>query len=324
MTMTSEWYPLVRYGDHPHPRGLQRITRVDADALVHRFHSLRGRLWRAFSGLPVYVGHPDDPAFAGTPGHSDTRAHGWIKAMEAREEALYVRINWSDTGRELMRNAHYQHLSPRWEARPGGPGLYVPVRLISVGLTNQPNILGDALSNARDHLQGVLSQVRERLEIDADVSDDQLAAAAQTRVEEEREQADGLYRAADAARAEVEQLRAQVEVLEAGLEAEREAHSATLVQHAVDAGLLMANDATTWHERFLDDFEATRTALTALRAPLPSGLRAIDLASRSRSETPSREAVLSLVNERSKSTGEAFAVAWQELKRSHPEWYAES
>ncbi|WP_269540151.1 phage protease [Cerasicoccus fimbriatus] len=144
---SSAWLRLAEYGDWPHSQGLQRFTRQSAEQLVKNFKSLRGRLARKFGGLPVYIGHPDDDHFAGQSGHADTRAYAWIDALDARPDGLYVLPRWSDAGQNLLRNAFYKFLSPRWAMKPLGDGVFEPVRLISVGLTNQPNIPGDAIAN---------------------------------------------------------------------------------------------------------------------------------------------------------------------------------
>jgi hypothetical protein len=138
---------IVEFGEHPHAKGLQRVTFEVARRLEDQFHSLRGLLARRFGGLPVYVGHPDDPEYAGLPGHSDTRAHGWITDLRARPDGLYGEIRWSQSGRELIENANYKFFSPRWLMRAAGSGIFEPVRLLSVGLTNTPNIPGEVIAN---------------------------------------------------------------------------------------------------------------------------------------------------------------------------------
>jgi hypothetical protein len=138
---------IVEYGEHPHQKGLQRVTFDVARRLEDNFHSLRGILARRFGGLPVYVGHPDDPEYSGQPGHTDTRAHGWIVDLAAKPDGLYGEIKWAKSGRELLDNANYKFFSPRWVMRRVGDGVFEPVKLLSVGLTNTPNIPGDVIAN---------------------------------------------------------------------------------------------------------------------------------------------------------------------------------
>ncbi|MDR0728424.1 MAG: hypothetical protein LBF21_02350 [Puniceicoccales bacterium] len=141
------WLRLSAYGHYPHPQGLQCIDRAAAQAMVEHFKSFRGRLRRRFGGLPVYIGHPDDPQLRQQPGHQDTRAYGWIQDLEAREDGLHGLVKWSDAGLELLHNAFFKFFSPRWEMQAIGPGQFKPVRLLSIGLTNYPNIPGDAIAN---------------------------------------------------------------------------------------------------------------------------------------------------------------------------------
>jgi hypothetical protein len=62
-------------------------------------------------------------------------------------------VKWSKPGLELLENAHYKFLSPYWEAEQSkhiGRTVYKPTRLISVGLTNDPNIPVLPLANTTD------------------------------------------------------------------------------------------------------------------------------------------------------------------------------
>lgn len=147
--LQEESVQLSPYGDFPHARGMQRMNRAAAEAMVAQFHSFRGRLGRLFGGLPFYVGHPDLPNSSET---VDRKAYGWIMSIEAREDGLFGQVKWSDAGLELLRNAHFKYLSPYWEAREianeNGRRVYQPVALLSAGLTNQPNIPVRPLANS--------------------------------------------------------------------------------------------------------------------------------------------------------------------------------
>ncbi len=144
----GEWLQLAPYGDFPHARGIQRVDRSAAEGMVAQFKSFCGRLGRLFGGAPFYVGHPDLPGAAET---ADRKAYGWITEIEARDDGLYGRVKWSEAGMDLLRNAHFKFYSPYWEAREigseDGRRVYRPVALLSVGLTNQPNIPVRPLAN---------------------------------------------------------------------------------------------------------------------------------------------------------------------------------
>src|SRR5258706_13670369 len=66
--------------------------------------------------------------------------------LEARADGIYGQVKWSKPGLDLLENAHYKFFSPYWSAEeiPNHKGhptkIFRPIALISVGLTNQPNL----------------------------------------------------------------------------------------------------------------------------------------------------------------------------------------
>lgn len=134
----GEWQRISGYGDFPNEAGLQRVGREDAEAMVSAFNSFRGRLGRMFRGLPVFAGHPDaDPVR-----YRDHRRYGKIEALDARDDGLYGRVAWNSLGRENLDEGYLLYPSPRWYLKKDGRHVR-PEELISVGLTNRPNIPGD-------------------------------------------------------------------------------------------------------------------------------------------------------------------------------------
>lgn len=144
----SQWIKLLEYGTYPHVQGLQDLSFQACKALAHSFNSLSAKLKRKFLGVPIYIGHPDDPHFSGQTGHHDTKAYGWVQGLQAKPDGLYIQIRWSLAGEELIHQAFYKFLSPRWEMVATPKSAYRPIRLISIGLTNHPNIPCEALSNS--------------------------------------------------------------------------------------------------------------------------------------------------------------------------------
>lgn len=139
---------LTPYGSFPHAQGVQRIDFHAAVALAAAFNAPLRKLSRLLTGLPVFIGHPDDAAFAGKPGHTDAAVYGTIRALEAKPDGLYAQIKWSREGLRLVADETYRHLSPRWMAMEEESGLYRPVRLLSCGLTNTPNLPVPPLANS--------------------------------------------------------------------------------------------------------------------------------------------------------------------------------
>jgi phage I-like protein len=148
----GEWLQLSPLGDFPHAQGLQRVDRTAAEAMANHFNGILASAKRAlFGGVPFYVGHPDVPNMAND--YPDKGAKGWIKALEARADGLYGRVEWNPRGTELIANKEYKFFSPFWEAKEigseAGRRVYQPMQLLSVGFTNTPNLPVKPLANDR-------------------------------------------------------------------------------------------------------------------------------------------------------------------------------
>jgi hypothetical protein len=97
-----------------------------------------------FKGIPVYEGHPDDPAWLRqNPGHKpDAKAR--IKSFDVGADGLYATTVFNSEGAALISGEapKYSAHSPRWRMIPipGRANCMRPVLLWSTGLTNSPNI----------------------------------------------------------------------------------------------------------------------------------------------------------------------------------------
>jgi len=92
-----------------------------------------------FRGLPIYIGHPDFNPIR----WPDDKRLGKINGLEAREDGLWVNVEWNDLGRKNAQEGYYIYPSPAWlypKALAAQTGQVLPDELQSVGLTNTPNI----------------------------------------------------------------------------------------------------------------------------------------------------------------------------------------
>jgi len=64
-------------------------------------------------------------------------AAGWIDTLELRHGALMGRVQWTPRGREQVQNREYRFISPVFEYATDTARI---ARMISVGLTNRPNL----------------------------------------------------------------------------------------------------------------------------------------------------------------------------------------
>ena len=128
---------LSPYGTFEHPEGLQSISSADAQRCIRKTRTWRFRL--GLKKIPVYLGHPDDPLFKSE--HSDPRIYGYVKNLRADEDGLWVFVKLTKYGHAFLSKSPRQYLSPRWVlCKTENQTAYHPERLLSVGLTQHPNL----------------------------------------------------------------------------------------------------------------------------------------------------------------------------------------
>ena len=131
-----DWIKLADLGTFPHEKGAQVLEAISAQAMVDYFHSLKGRWMRKFLGLPIFIGHPDDRDAL----HHHRKVYGRIQDLKQEQDALWMLVKWTDIGHELYHHHMLKSFSPRWLTYINEHGQLSPRRLLSVGLTNYPNI----------------------------------------------------------------------------------------------------------------------------------------------------------------------------------------
>jgi len=70
-----------------------------------------------------------------------TEAFGWIGALRVVDElGLMAEVNWTGLGAEAVEDRRFRYVSPVFEVDLEGGDVAVPTRLVSVALTNKPNL----------------------------------------------------------------------------------------------------------------------------------------------------------------------------------------
>jgi phage I-like protein len=133
-TMPPEWIELIPAGDFKGRDGrgpfrLSNPARVIAATTVLQMDA----------GLPIDYDHATD---LGAPEGRPAPAAGWICAFEAREGALWGKVDWTAHGADAVATREYRYVSPVFEYAEGGE----VVRLLRAGLTNNPNLYLTAIS----------------------------------------------------------------------------------------------------------------------------------------------------------------------------------
>jgi hypothetical protein len=169
--MDAEGWALVApFGQHPKTRiyrdpadgqvkeqkFIQSLDNDAADAILSRENSLFGRIKRALIGLPVFKGHGDlneyDPAALGN--SAPKVKLGVVDSIRKAARGIEAHFALDNDGAAAVA-AGWKFPSVLWQVLPNGRQgdaiVGVPFKLLSVALTQRPNISGvESLANARD------------------------------------------------------------------------------------------------------------------------------------------------------------------------------
>ncbi len=320
---SDNWFRLTPYGEFPNSNGLQICDHTAADRMVKHFHSLTGRVGRLFRGLPIYVGHPDYAPVGDE--YPDKTVYGHINALEARPDGLYGKPDWTTEGKSMVNEKDFLYPSPHWRMEPvfGRPHAFRPVRLVSIGLTNNPNIQGDPIpaqnalptplpaTAAPTILTAMqLATFLQLLSLPPDATDDQITARlTQLKTDADaRTAAETRLAAANTRAATAEQTRNE-----------------TLITTAINEGRLLAADRPLWEQNLATDFTAGSRDLAALRPALNTTSRVAHLGAR-RDELTFDVNGITAINEavarEMKESGDPNRnKAWSTVKQKHPELF---
>lgn len=147
-------------------RGPYKVADVEA--------VIRASLAEAAGGkLPIDVNHAID--LAGPLG-GELPAVGWIVELEARDGAIWGKVDWNPAGRRLLEERAYSGISPVFWAKKGVIG-----HIARASLTNTPNLRG--LEAALHHqetrdMDELLKQLAAALGLAADADEAAIVARA--------------------------------------------------------------------------------------------------------------------------------------------------
>ena len=147
------WYQIESLGTHLNEEaGVKQV--IDAEALraiANRFNvdAKEGKLRHGAEMLIDHEHFSDQP-------DQETRAYGWLKELQAREDGLYGRIRWTSTGQAAVDGGDYRFFSTEYmpeDLKVLNRGKIVtgrPLRLAGLTLTNMPNNRGQRPITNRD------------------------------------------------------------------------------------------------------------------------------------------------------------------------------
>lgn len=130
-----EWVQLIPAGRFAGRDGRGPYVLNDATAVLAATEQL---------GLDPVVDYDHQTDLAATKGVGGVApAAGWIKALEARADGIWGRIEWTDKGAAAVASREYRYISPVFLHTKSGQVL----KLLRAGLTNNPNLQLAALAS---------------------------------------------------------------------------------------------------------------------------------------------------------------------------------
>ncbi|MTW19099.1 hypothetical protein GJ689_23145 [Rhodoplanes serenus] len=157
-----EWVHLLPAGTFRGADGRGPYTLADAAGVIAAS--------MAAGKLAVDENHAIDLA---APQGRPAPARGWIVEMQARDDGLWGRVEWTAAGAQLVTDHAYRGLSPAFVAERDGGRV---VRLLRASLTNDPNLRLATLHHRSSDMD--LTKLREALGLAADADEAAILAAA--------------------------------------------------------------------------------------------------------------------------------------------------
>lgn len=157
-----EWILLLPAGSPVRLRDGRTFASAGAEAVIADWR--RGNI-----DIPVDLDHAS--------AWSDSApAYGWVAAMEARDGAVWGRVEWTDEGRQIITSRRYRYYSPEFSVRPTSDALGREIYGIQgLALVNRPALQGVRALAREGNRMG--DPIREKLGL-ADTATDQEVLAA--------------------------------------------------------------------------------------------------------------------------------------------------
>lgn len=127
--------------------------------------------------LPIDECHATDRA---APMGLPAPARGWIVGLQAREDGLWGRVEWTGTGRELMADRAYKGISPAILYGKDG----VVQQVLRASLINTPNLQGLVALNSQENASmDFRAMLIELLGLDSSADDAAISAALKAKLD---------------------------------------------------------------------------------------------------------------------------------------------
>ena len=331
----SGWYRLSAYGSYPNYKGEQKMDIAAANTMVDAFNSAAQRVKRFVTGnagQPVFRGHPDDPDFSKI--HEDQQVYGRVDQMEARDDGFYVHIAWANEVWDKLKTEKKWRMSPRWVMRRNADGTYSPKKLVSIGLTDKPNMEDAPFANSKNtNMNPLLKLLLTKLkfsearieatekatsnaisETEATTALDAVVTAANAATETAKKETADAKAETEKAKADLTAANTKLKDAETSMSNERKARAKLYVDGLVASGKITAAQREETEKKLTEatDFETVSNEVSKKEPALHTTSQFGDQGKRRPDEsvmTASNE-MRSKVYERMNRTGEDYDHAW--------------
>lgn len=180
---------IIVAADGAAPQWVELIPAADAHGIVA---GRDGRAWRfdatahqnilaAHAGLGMDVPVDWEHATQHRASHGDEApAAGWVTQLEIRDGALWGNVDWTERATQQISAREYRYLSPVFDYDTHTQRI---AQLVSVGLTNLPNLRLAALNQRQEPMmrsEALTAAIVSALGLAADAPDNEVATAINT------------------------------------------------------------------------------------------------------------------------------------------------
>lgn len=158
------WAQIAPFGDFPgmaliadgkggykKEAAIQRMDKTAVAQMVNEYQRTRKGLTRFVTSRPIFLGHPDSPGAMGAK-YPDKHPKGVFANIACRDNGFFGEPILTEEGEQLIASRKVTALSGRWDAefvaKENGVNIYRPVRFLSAGLTDRPNLPVQLLNEA--------------------------------------------------------------------------------------------------------------------------------------------------------------------------------
>ena len=312
-------------------RAIQRLDKIAVTQMANEYQRSSRGLSGFFKKRPLYEGHPDIPV--GGSQYPNKHPVGLFHNLACRDGGLYGEPILTDDGEKLIASKTYRALSGRWAAefvgQEDGVNIYRPVKFLSAGLTNQPNLPVQLLNEAE---LTPPPPVRHSFSDGGSTINQEPSSMTKIIAWLSRH---GITLANDATEEQVETALAQLDPrlhsndTHRQFANERNARIESEISRALRDGRITEADRATWQQRLANEAQFTNElgALEALKPVIKThsltlgrGDRKIELANAGDRRTLVAEVLAEIANELNLDLkkSEHYDRAWTEAQKRHP------